>query len=454
VLARAQTAGYRLRKYLSRHWAGVAAVLAIAIALIAVAVTSWRAARLAQMQQARSARVTQFLEDMLGSADPGWEGTAPKAGSQSRMLDLLPVARERIATVFASDPAAQARLHRVIGRAYTNLHQFPDAEVEMKAAIRLLPALQNDPAEKSRVLLAAGDLDFLLSHHAEEERELRQALEIFEHTAAMAADPAEHAIYISHLAAALADVGGKKEAEQDADRAARLIADIRPPSPVRTGIIHYNLELIYMKLGRLEPARSEGRLATAQLSLSPRPLNELAQAWMWLGITERLLGDPAAAREAAARSVQVANLAVGAGQPLTVAPRIELAYTQALSGDMRQAIPELTQCLAQAREASSDEDLFHALHSMGYVLTLAGRAREGEPLLREAIQVGGRFLGPGGPSMGVCDFELAQCLDRQGHAKAALDFYRTAYNNLLSYYGPVDITLQAKKGLDAVSALK
>jgi tetratricopeptide (TPR) repeat protein len=388
---------------------------------------------------------------MLASLDPGSEGAVSRAGSDARVLDLLPAARERIATVFANDPAAQARVHRVLGRAYTNLQQFPEAETEIKAALALLPALEDNPVEKAKVLYAAGALDYLLSHQIEEERELRQALQIFESTPALAADVAEHAIYVATLAQALADVGKQQEAERYADRAAGLAAGIPSPSPVRTGIIHYNLAMSYLKIGRLERARSEARLAAAQLSLSARPLSQLPNIWMWLAIVERSLGNLADARKAAERSVEAATRFADADPSLTIAPRIELAYLQALTGDFSQAIPELTRCLAQARAASSQEDLLHALHSLGYALTLAGQASQGEPLLREAMRVGAGFLSMSSPSMGVCSFELGECLERLGRPTEARALYRTAYDNLRSYYGPVYATLQAQMRLEALA---
>ena len=70
VSARRLTARYRLGKYLRRHWAGAAAAGVVAVALAAAAAMSMREAHLAKLQEARGARVTEFLEDMLGSIDP------------------------------------------------------------------------------------------------------------------------------------------------------------------------------------------------------------------------------------------------------------------------------------------------------------------------------------------------------------------------------------------------
>jgi len=452
VSARVLTTRYRLGKYLRRHWAGAVAVAVVAVALATATAMSVRAARSARLEQARSARVTQFLEDMLGSIDPSWEGTVSRGGADTRVLDLLPAARKQIGTVFAHDPAAAARVHRIIARAYTNLQQYPDAETDSKAALALLPSLEDDPAEKARVLFTAGELDFRMSHRNEEERELRQALATFESSPAMTADAAEHAIYVTKLAEALADVGKREEAAQYADRGARLLGGISTASPVQTGIIHDNLALIYLKIGRLEPARAEARQGIEQLAQSPRPLNELSNLYWWLEVIDRYLGDLTDARTAAELGAQAAARAAGPNETLTVAPRIELAYMQALSGEIPRALPELVRCLAEARNTGGDEDLFHALHSLGYVLTLAGRAREGEPLLREALRTGAKFLADTGPSIGMCSLELGECLERQGRLTEARAFYQVARDNFRNHYGPVYVTRRADAQLASVTA--
>jgi tetratricopeptide (TPR) repeat protein len=125
---------------------------------------------------------------------------------------------------------------------------------------------------------------------------------------------------------------------------------------------------------------------------------------------------------------------------------------QALSGEIPRALPELVRCLAEARNTGGDEDLFHALHSLGYVLTLAGRAREGEPLLREALRTGAKFLADTGPSIGMCSLELGECLERQGRLTEARAFYQVARDNFRNHYGPVYITRRADAQLASVTA--
>lgn len=69
--------------------------------------------------------------------------------------------------------------------------------------------------------------------------------------------------------------------------------------------------------------------------------------------------------------------------------------------------------------------------------------------MREAMQLGPRFLLTTGASMGICNLELGECLERQGRTAEAHGFYQVAYDNLQSYYGPVYITRQAQSRLEA-----
>jgi serine/threonine protein kinase len=436
VAARTLTSAYRIEKYIARHRVGVAAAGLVVLSLAAALVISLRSTQLARQQEKRAERVTQFLERTLASADPEQQGPTFGRGAETKLADLLPSASAQVNSAFAGDPAAQARLHRVLGNVYISLQQFPQAEAESKAALERLPALEDDPGEKAKVLFTAGRLDYLLSHREPEERELRQALETFERTPEARTDAAEHAAYLSQLATALADVGKKQEAGTYADRAVQLIDGQRSLPPVRAGMLHAQLALNYLKTGQLERARVVARASVEELSASPQSLKPAADMGMWLGIIERRLDHPSGALAALEQSAQTAVRALGPNHPLTVAPRIELAYQRALGGDSAGALQDLSGCLAQARANSSKEDLFHALYAMGYVLTLAGRAREGEPLLREALRTGAEFLSLKGPSMGQCDLELGECLERQGRFAEAQPLYQQAYDNAASYYGP------------------
>jgi serine/threonine-protein kinase len=122
VLARPDSAGYRLRTFLRRHPFGVAASSTIALLLIAFSVgMAWQAHRLA-LERDRAERQAQvatetsdFLIDLFQASD-----TRETNPEDLRARDLLDRAAERIRTELDSDPLMRAQLMQVIGLAYTH----------------------------------------------------------------------------------------------------------------------------------------------------------------------------------------------------------------------------------------------------------------------------------------------------------------------------------------------
>lgn len=128
VLARPDSAGYRLRSFLRRHPFGAAASTSIVLLLVAFSVgMAWQASRLAleRDRAEREARVatetSDFLIELFQASD-----TRETNPEDLRARDLLDRAAERIQTELYSDPLTRAQLMQVIGLAYS--HQGMEAE--------------------------------------------------------------------------------------------------------------------------------------------------------------------------------------------------------------------------------------------------------------------------------------------------------------------------------------
>jgi serine/threonine protein kinase len=115
VHARPDTVRYRAWMYTRRHWplvtAGALALLAVAVGTI----VSLRAARSAQREAERTARVARVLQEALGAAGSDRYAAAP---SQRTILDS---ARALIAREFPDDPRSRADLYRGLGPSYLGL---------------------------------------------------------------------------------------------------------------------------------------------------------------------------------------------------------------------------------------------------------------------------------------------------------------------------------------------
>jgi len=121
-----------------------------------------REAREQAQTGARHAEATaEFLISIFGGIDP-----AVARGADTELLRrLLANARGRLALELADQPEVQARLRLTLGRAYTQLNLFDEAEVELREAQRLMVAQYG--AEDSRSLDVESALSSLLQHRGD-----------------------------------------------------------------------------------------------------------------------------------------------------------------------------------------------------------------------------------------------------------------------------------------------
>jgi len=137
VLAGSPTAMYRMSKFVRRHrlgtaFAAVLLVLIVAFAVMtAIQVKQIAAARdRAQAEVAKSSSINNFLQETLGAADP-WE-----TGADVTVRSTLATAAKKIDTTFKNQPLVAAAVQRTIGKTYTGLGRFDDAEPLLQAALK------------------------------------------------------------------------------------------------------------------------------------------------------------------------------------------------------------------------------------------------------------------------------------------------------------------------------
>jgi tetratricopeptide (TPR) repeat protein/predicted Ser/Thr protein kinase len=145
VLAGPPTAAYRVGKFVARHRTAVAAASLVAIALvagIALATTGLVRARRAEAEALRQRvaaeaemhkanAVSQFLKDMLASANPH------NAGRDVRVADILKRAAQKADSAYANDPAQEAAVRDTIGATFQSLGDLPSAEPQIRKALEL-----------------------------------------------------------------------------------------------------------------------------------------------------------------------------------------------------------------------------------------------------------------------------------------------------------------------------
>lgn len=145
VHAKPPSAGYRLKKFVSRHKAMVTGAVGVLIALVfgilgtTSAMLEAQAAKREAQEAEHTARVTvEYLRDILSSADPTQDGR------QVKVADLLDHASQMLNQDLEDRPEIEAPLRKTLGWTYLELGLYERAEVQLIVALELQRQLLGD----------------------------------------------------------------------------------------------------------------------------------------------------------------------------------------------------------------------------------------------------------------------------------------------------------------------
>ncbi|HSS52911.1 MAG TPA: serine/threonine-protein kinase, partial [Thermoanaerobaculia bacterium] len=176
VLARKDTAGYRLGKFVRRHKLGVAAAAAVLLLILGFSVTVTLLLRKAQGERDRAEAVSDFLSDLFERADP-----SQSRGEAIIAREVLDRGRQKIAGELQKAPEMRAALMQTMGRVYRSLGVYDQARPLLEESLRLRRQTRGtDPLD-----VAASELNLALAlqedskRRAEAEVLLRKALETY-----------------------------------------------------------------------------------------------------------------------------------------------------------------------------------------------------------------------------------------------------------------------------------
>jgi serine/threonine-protein kinase len=150
IAARADSAGYRLRKFAGRHRLAVASAIAVALALVGgTGVALWQAG-VAREQAARAAEqahrattIKRFFSRMFQDSAP----TAQRRGAQFTAREWVEQASARVAVELADAPDAQAEIRVALATALLGFDARREARALLDAAIpQLRASAATDPA--------------------------------------------------------------------------------------------------------------------------------------------------------------------------------------------------------------------------------------------------------------------------------------------------------------------
>jgi serine/threonine-protein kinase len=360
VKARRDSLPYRWRKFVRRHTVGVAAAVLVVLSALLGAAGIAREARLAAKQrdhavaaQAQAEAIVTFLEEMLTSVRPNSEG------SDVAVREVLDEAAARIETQLDVEPRVKASLYDTIGRSYSALGLYDQAEPHLRRALELRraelgpihEAVVDSLDDLGDLMYATGDLDEAETLHAEA---LSTAVELFGH---------EHATTIA-IKLDLAEVLSE---HRDLKRADRYLREV---------------------------------LATRRRLLGSVNVH-VAETLDRLAATATLRGDYAEAARLLEEALDIHLALAPSGHPLILESLINLAGALDMQGDHArakeyygQAEPHLRNALKMHRGALGDHHVMTLIliNELGELLYAMDRPDEALQLFRRALTVSSEMI--------------------------------------------------------------
>ncbi len=420
VTARAPTAGYRIRSFVRRHPAGVAAASAFVALLIGFsAVTAAQARKLseerdrAEVEAETATQTRDYITDLFAMADPD-----SARGRTISARELLDAGALRVEDELSDQPDVRAALHLTFAGLYENLALYPEALRHAEMALSLRDSLYGSQApETAEALRRVGGVHQEAGRPDDADRAYRRAVEIFE--ASTAPDDPRRLDAQSALAMALAIRAEHDDAIAMFSRLAdgyRLAGD----SILLSGTLH-NLGSVYNREGRFAEAESVLREALAirrktEPGLSPvgNTLNSLAVA---IGEGRGALDEAEALLDEA---LILRRRLYGEVHPEVAQTLNNLGRLQQERGDAAAAEATYRELVPLMEATLGPEHPYTATVYQNLALVLDGLPAESARFLQQAVAATRSSLGPDHPVTAEAEMHLAdtyQALGRTGEAR-------------------------------------
>jgi serine/threonine-protein kinase len=435
ILARPDTARYRLVKFVGRHRAAVSVAALLMVGLVGVASRERQLRNRAEVEARKAMEVESFLVRVFDVADPNaW--SEPEGGSITAR-ELLDRGASRIDSTLADQPEVQAELRGVLGRVYTNLGLYDKAAPLLQRALAQRTSLrgpQDAAVAENMDLLGAALVQ--MDKYDEAEPLLRRALD--QRRRLLGNTHAATAETIDHLATLFQQRNEYAAAEPLFREALAIRQSLFGDTAVEVGNSLNNLGLILYRRGAYAEAES---LYERSLEIKLRRLGEhhaLTAATMQnLAQTLQLRGKFAQAETYHRRALAAKRKALG-----NVHPSVTISLNN-LANLLTRQMGRLDEGEALAREALAlDRQIFGEKHSyvaaslanLGVILRLKGEFAEAEKALRQSMDVDRALFGELNARVASSLGSIAQTRFYAGDGAAAIALMRQSlaqYRQLL-----------------------
>ena len=438
IAARADSLGYRTRKFVRRHRVAVAAAALVVLALVGgIAATAWQAERaranaaVAAANAHRAERVKEFLIGLFEVADPEQSG-----GGAVTAADLLDQAGRRLPHELASEPAIQAELLESVARIERSLGRFETAERLAGQALALRAARPGDDAGRGSALATLGAVLLGQGRLDEAEPKLAEGLALLERSTgpdslATARARSDHAA-VAFWRERLAESEAAERVAWEAYR--RELGD----ENVQTAIHLRNLGVLAYQQNHHEDAERDLRASQAVLERQLGPDHPaLAHSYANLAALLDSRGRPQESEPLYRRSVAIRRRELGDSHPAT-GQSLQLLGVFLLS-QRRWTEAEAVQREALAIFRAIDPHHFEVgklLHGLATGAAGRGRPDEAERLFGESIAILREKLGADHPFVWVAQSNRARQIGKLGRLDEAETLLRESHARIAASFAP------------------
>ncbi|GAB3746065.1 serine/threonine-protein kinase [Lysobacter olei] len=471
VMARPDSVGYRLRKYVRRHrWALASGTLVVLVMITALGLVAWQA-REAVREAGRAQAIQDFMLGVFENASVGG------GGQPLDLRGLLDASLDRGQRELARQPRARAELIGLVARLRIGLGDYTEAKslLERQAMIldnspdvpdslhlesltqrgrvlRLLdrprdcidlmqPALAGARRQQAQLPPQVADFYSQLGRCRRANGERKGARQLFEQALALRREGTGDRIGevasrmdIANLHADEGEVATAIRQLEDARATLREAAGPRHPMLVDIG---RSLASLYQARGQLAAAEREAGNALA-ISVQANGVDHPASiaARQQLAALQMRSGHYRQAREEWGRVAQQLGARLGPQHPDVIRSLVAQGRADWELGDEGRALAVLAQAVSAARGTGDAGLVAEALMAHGNALRQTGLATEAVPPLQEAARLRQRLDGDDHPAHGQTLLELGLAQGAAGETAAAAATLRTATTTLQRAWGP------------------
>jgi serine/threonine-protein kinase len=334
VTARAGGIGYRLGKFVRRHWLGTGATAAAVVALAVGLIVTTGLAREARSAAARAEAAGVFLGEVISWADPF------QSGGDTTLRAALERARTELGGRFTGQPELEAGIRLALARGFVSQQALADARTEAERALALALPGTADQAD-AEVVLAS--IDWSEGRTDRAASRYRAALATYGDDPALARR--RGSAHNDH-SALLNELGDYAAALAEAEAALALSAGI-PPRDLAVRLT--NRAYAEDGLGRTAESEASYRQAIALLETGlPNTAMNLSITLNNLGQLLRGAGQPAAALPLVEEAIRVRETVLPSDHAAFAIPLANLADLRLELGQIEGAQSAIAHAIAIA----------------------------------------------------------------------------------------------------------